>query len=171
MSWIYTYLTSRSTSNPYGLRVRNLSRVAPGRIYRGARPDPKVVPELRGAFQCKSVVCLELPGPNVDEERAAVEAAGLLWRPLPISDKETPPADFAARWLQIATDQALWPIFVHCAGGRHRTGLAVAIYRVAVERWAKDAAWAEAKERGFYAALDHGALERYFFALSIGARP
>jgi protein tyrosine/serine phosphatase len=166
MSWIWTYLTSRSKSNPYGLAVANLSRVQPGRLYRGARPAVGVVPELGRAFQCKTVVCLLPDSAEVAEERRAVEAARMNWRPLPISDKETPPPDFADRWLTLATDSTLWPIFVHCEGGRHRTGLAVAIYRVTVERWAKEAAWKEAEERGFYGARGHEPLREYFFALS-----
>lgn len=43
--------------------------------------------------------------------------------------------DEVAAFLAVATDPAMRPVLVHCAEGRDRTGLAVAAYRVAVDRW------------------------------------
>jgi protein tyrosine/serine phosphatase len=31
-----------------------------------------------------------------------------------------------------------WPVFVHCAQGRDRTGYSVAVYRMVVENWPVD---------------------------------
>ena len=35
-------------------------------------------------------------------------------------------------------DPKTWPIFIHCAGGKDRTGYSVAAYRMAFENWKPD---------------------------------
>jgi len=40
--------------------------------------------------------------------------------------------------LKILEDRDNWPVFVHCAEGRDRTGYSVATYRMAVENWSVD---------------------------------
>ncbi|MGH7817758.1 MAG: fused DSP-PTPase phosphatase/NAD kinase-like protein, partial [Candidatus Binatia bacterium] len=40
--------------------------------------------------------------------------------------------------LKILEDPKNWPVFVHCAEGRDRTGYSVATYRMVVENWSVD---------------------------------
>ena len=49
----------------------------------------------------------------------------------------------AVRFLQIMTAPGRRPVFVHCLHGSDRTGLMVALYRVAIQGWTKDRAIAE----------------------------
>ncbi len=41
-------------------------------------------------------------------------------------------------FLRVLEDQNNWPVFVHCAEGKDRTGYAVATYRIVTEHWTPD---------------------------------
>ena len=53
------------------------------------------------------------------------------------------------RFLQIVTDKARQPVFVHCQHGADRTGMMCAIYRVTVDGWSKQQAIDEMTKGGF----------------------
>lgn len=53
------------------------------------------------------------------------------------------------RFLQIVTDPKQTPVLVHCWHGSDRTGMMVAMYRIAVQGWSKDEAIREMKTGGF----------------------
>jgi len=53
------------------------------------------------------------------------------------------------RFLQIATDPARTPVFVHCKRGADRTGLVCAVYRMVVCKWPREKAVRETTEGGF----------------------
>jgi protein tyrosine/serine phosphatase len=53
------------------------------------------------------------------------------------------------RFLRIVTDTNRAPVFVHCLHGSDRTGTMIAIYRMAVENWSKEAAIEEMTRGGF----------------------
>ena len=38
-------------------------------------------------------------------------------------------------FLKIVNDPKNQPVYVHCVGGRHRTGVMTAIYRMTVDKW------------------------------------
>ncbi len=54
------------------------------------------------------------------------------------------------RFLQVVTDEANRPVFVHCRRGADRTGMSLAVYRVVVQGWSKDEAVAEMTQGGFH---------------------
>ena len=60
-----------------------------------------------------------------------------------------PHDDDVVRFLQIVTDESRLPAFVHCRRGADRTGMMVAIYRIAVQGWDKEQAIAEMTQGGF----------------------
>ena len=47
------------------------------------------------------------------------------------------------------------PVYVHCVGGRHRTGVMTAIYRMTQDVWSADEAFSEMKQYNFGAAFLH----------------
>ncbi len=63
--------------------------------------------------------------------------------------------------LDTMQDQALRPLYVHCRFGRDRTGLAVGMYRVHVQKWESQVAYQEMRKFGFAPALVWG-LWAYF---------
>jgi protein tyrosine/serine phosphatase len=52
---------------------------------------------------------------------------------------------------------------VHCAGGRHRTGATIAVYRMAKQGWSAEAAYREMKAYDFYTRWGHGGYKTYVF--------
>jgi tyrosine-protein phosphatase SIW14 len=53
------------------------------------------------------------------------------------------------KFLRIATTPELQPVLVHCQHGSDRTGTMVALYRIVVQGWSKEAALEEMTEGGY----------------------
>jgi tyrosine-protein phosphatase SIW14 len=80
-----------------------------------------------------------------------------------MSDSRQPSAEQAELFLKIVNDPANQPVFVHCLGGRHRTGAMSAIYRITHDGWSADQAYLEMKRYDFEYGMGHGSLKRYVF--------
>jgi len=68
--------------------------------------------------------------------------------------------------LKLVNDPANWPVYVHCAGGRHRTGAMTAIYRITHDSWDAERAFSEMKKYGYYSFPNHGSLKKYVYNYS-----
>jgi protein tyrosine/serine phosphatase len=66
-----------------------------------------------------------------------------------MSTHEAPSADVIAKFLALVNDPANQPVYVHCIGGRHRTGVMTAIYRMTMDGWNSAKALAEMKQYKF----------------------
>lgn len=53
------------------------------------------------------------------------------------------------KFLRIVTTPALQPVLVHCEYGSDRTGTMVAVYRIAIQGWSKEAAILEMTQGGY----------------------
>jgi protein tyrosine/serine phosphatase len=122
-------------------------------FYRGARPKPEDFRNL-AALGIKTVI--DLTDNSRDREQPAVEAAGMRYVNIPIVDKEMPSADQVSAFLKVANNPATGKFYVHCAGGRHRTGMMGAVYRFNHDHWNYDRAYAEMKQYDFYTSNGHG---------------
>jgi tyrosine-protein phosphatase SIW14 len=127
-------------------------------IYRGSQPKDEEYQEL-AAVGVRTI--LDLREDAKSNSRADAERAGLQYFNLPLGDKEYPQADAAQRFLQIVNDQTNWPVYVHCAGGRHRTGSMIAVYRMSVDHWTLNQAYEEMKKFDFYTGGGHGCYKEY----------
>jgi protein tyrosine/serine phosphatase len=78
-----------------------------------------------------------------------------------MSDTRYPAEDQIQQFLKIATDPSTGTFYVHCAGGRHRTGVAGAVYRMTVDGWDYDRAYKEMKGYDFYTRWGHGAMKDF----------
>ena len=129
-------------------------------IYRGAQPKGDNYRQL-AAIGVKTIVDLQADAKN--KRRAEAERAGLRYINLPMEDKRYPQADAATRFLEVVNNQANWPVYVHCAGGRHRTGVMVAVYRMVVDHWTADQAYDEMMRYDFYISRGHGCYKDYVY--------
>src|SRR5215510_7811018 len=129
-------------------------------FYRGAQPEGRNY-ELLAAFGIKTIV--DLRDDAKADAQSATERAGMRYINLPMKEKSYPQADTAERFLAIVNDQANWPVFVHCAGGRHRTGVMAAIYRMSVDGWGVDQAYHEMKRYDFSTSWGHGCYKEYVY--------
>ena len=128
--------------------------------YRGAQPRADQYDELAEAG-VKTIV--DLRDDARSYARPAAERVGLRYINLPLNDKRYPPKDAAARFLAIVNDPANWPVYVHCAGGRHRTGAMTAVYRMTQEGWDINRAYSEMKEYDFYTRRGHRPYKVYVY--------
>jgi protein tyrosine/serine phosphatase len=173
----------------FALAVLSISLVAPAAPIRlDERPDEKSAPTLRIGIQnfgkvndhfyrgslpkqsdyaalvalgVKTVISLrQRPDERV---RQMAERAGMRYINVPMKVRGYPQADLAPRFLALVNDPENWPVYVHCHGGRHRTGVMTAIYRMEIEGWDVQRAYAEMRQYGFYKRWGHGPLKAYVF--------
>jgi protein tyrosine/serine phosphatase len=129
-------------------------------FYRGGQPKGRNYEQL-AALGIKTIV--DLREDAMDDARSATERAGMRYINLPMKEKSYPQPDTATRFLQIVNDEANWPVFIHCAGGRHRTGVMTAVYRMSVEGWGIDRAYQEMKRYDFSTSWGHGCYKDYVY--------
>jgi protein tyrosine/serine phosphatase len=122
-------------------------------FYRGARPKSEDFRNL-AALGIKTVI--DLTDNSREREEPAVVAAGMRYVNIPIVDKAYPSAEQVSAFLKVANDPATGKFYVHCAGGRHRTGIMGAVYRFNHDHWNYDQAYAEMKQYDFYTSNGHG---------------
>ena len=142
----------KSESNFPNIKISNFGQMDEN-FYRGARPKDKDYPAL-AALGIKTII--DLTDNSRSYEQPAVEAAGLRYVNIPIVDKTAPSADQIATFLKVVNDPATGKFYVHCAGGRHRTGVMGAVYRFNHDHWNLDQAYAEMLKYDFYTSNGHG---------------
>ena len=100
-------------------------------LYRGAQPTAD---GLRAAEKLGVKTVIDLRAFHSDTD----EGAGTQLALEHISFKTWHPEDEdVIRFLKLATAKKNQPVFVHCQHGSDRTGTMIAIYRIAVQGWAK----------------------------------
>jgi len=144
--------------------IKNFGRMD-DHFYRGAQPGEADFKALKG-LGIKTIIDLR-NDPKSYEKRDA-EAAGMRYVNIPMSDSETPNDREIQQFLKIANDPACWPFYVHCAGGRHRTGVMGAVYRMNHDGWNAAQAYKEMKQYDFYTHGGHGPLKHYVLDYSQG---
>lgn len=60
-----------------------------------------------------------------------------------------PENEDVVKFLRIATSPALQPVLVHCQHGSDRTGTMIAVYRIIVQGWSREAATLEMTQGGY----------------------
>ena len=146
--------------------IENFGKVN-DRIYRGAQPAGDHYRQLV-EFGIKTV--LDLRGDADLGARSAAEKAGLKYINLPLESKEYPQADAAARFLEIVNNEENWPVYTHCAGGRHRTGAMIAVYRMSIDNWTVNQAYNEMKDYDFTRVGDTVATKTTFLTIPATSR-
>jgi len=142
----------KSDSNFPNIKISNFGQMDEN-FYRGARPKDKDYAAL-AALGIKTVI--DLTDNSRSYEQPAVEAAGLRYVNIPLVDKSYPTADQVNAFLKVVNDPATGKFYVHCAGGRHRTGIMGAVYRFNHDHWNLEQAYAEMLKYDFYTSNGHG---------------
>jgi protein tyrosine/serine phosphatase len=136
------------------IKIKNFGKMD-DRLYRGAQPKQEDYKDL-AALGVKTVVDLQ-DSPTSYEKRAA-EAVGMRYVNIPMSDSSYPKQESIDTFLKLVNDPSTGVMFIHCAGGRHRTGVIGAVYRFNVNHWTFDQAYSEMKDYDFYTRWGHGDL-------------
>ncbi len=148
---------SQTTST--GAKIDNFGQINEN-YYRGAQPSASGFVALKG-MGVKTVIDLQKDG--IVQEAAWVEDAGMKYIKIPLSSTHPATAEQTEYFLKLVNDPSNWPVYVHCAGGRHRTGEMTAIYRITHDSWSADQAFNEMNRYGYYSFPNHGSLKKYVY--------
>jgi len=141
------------------IRIKNFGCINDN-FYRGAQPREGDYADLSAAG-VKTVLDLQEDGEA--HEQQLVEAAGMKFYRIGLSDSSWPSPEKASQFLKIVNDPANQPVFIHCHGGKHRAGVMTAIYRMTHDGWTADHAYAEMKRYDFESGFGHSALKAYVY--------
>lgn len=143
--------------NPNSIRIKNFGQMDE-RFYRGGQPKERDYKDL-AALGIQTVIDLqEDPKPY---ERPLVEGLGMRYINIPMIAKKYPTPEATEMFLRTISDPASGKIFIHCAGGRHRTGAMGAVYRFRFYNWSFDQVYKEMKQYDFYTSWGHGAFKDF----------
>ena len=149
--------SAKSNHSFTGVQIKNFGQLDE-RFYRGAQPKERDYQSL-AALGIKTVI--DLRDDPVGYERKDVEALGMRYVNIPLSDTRYPGESQIAEFLKTVNDPATGKFYVHCAGGRHRTGVMGAVYRYTYYGWDYDKVYKEMKDYDFYTRWGHGAMKDY----------
>jgi protein tyrosine/serine phosphatase len=149
-----------------GIEISNFGQMDE-RYYRGARPK-----EGKGQFEALKALgiqtIIDLQDKPREYEKREAEAAGLKYINIPMADGDYPDPKHIDEFLRLANDPGTGIFYAHCAGGRHRTGITGAAYRMTKYGWGLEQAYKEMKNYDFYSSWGHG--EQKDFVIDYAAK-
>ena len=144
-------------TNISAVNIKNFGQMD-DRFFRGGQPKEDQYPQL-AALGIKTVI--DLQDDPTGYEKQNVEALGMKYINIPMSDKDYPETTKIDQFLKLVDDPSTGKFYVHCAGGRHRTGVMGAVYRFNHYNWNYDQAYAEMKKYDFYTRWGHGDMKKF----------
>jgi protein tyrosine/serine phosphatase len=167
-----TLLPSRSTAQTSegtrSARVADVSTITilkfgqvNANYYRGGEPKDGDYAAL-AALGIRTVLALR-PAESNDQEARLVEAAGMTFHRIAMHSEVAPTLEHVAEFMTIVSDPARQPVYVHCSGGKHRTGAMTAVYRMEHDGWTADRAYQEMKRYGFGPSRWHRELRDFVY--------
>jgi protein tyrosine/serine phosphatase len=151
---------SGHTGSLDNIRIYNFGRINEN-YFRGGQPGAEDFADL-AALGVKTVVDLQADGDP--SESSVVQRAGMKYIRIGMTTRVAPTSEQLAQFLQLVNDPASQPVYVHCAGGRHRTGVMTAVYRMTEDQWTADQAFKEMKSYNFGPDFLHPEFKRFVYA-------
>ncbi len=164
------YAKGGSNSTFPNVRIKNFGQMDE-RFYRGA--EPKGLEDIQALKDLGINTVIDLQEKPEPTERGNVESLGMRYVNIPMVDKAYPKPEWVAAFLKTVDDPSTGKFFVHCAGGRHRTGSMGAVYRFEKYGWNYDQVYAEMKQYDFYTSWGHGDFKTFVedYAKQMQSRP
>jgi len=163
------------TSTPAASVSSALNRISIGNFgkvneyyFRGSQPKGSDYRDL-AALGVKTVIDLQADGPS--NESGLVTATGMKFFRIGMTTSKAPTDSQLAQFFEIVNNPANQPVYVHCAGGRHRTGTMTALYRMTFDGWNAAQAYNEMKQYRFEGFPDHPVLRNYVYAYKAAPLP
>ena len=142
------------------INIDNFGRIS-DTYYRGAQPDGRGFAEL-AKLGVKTIINLT-SFDALPDEPAMVAEAGMKYVAIPMTTRVPPTAEQLAQFLSVVNDPASQPVYVHCVGGKHRTGVMSAVYRMTQHAWTPDQAFSEMKKFKFGATFLHPEFKSFVY--------
>ena len=128
------------------------------RFFRGGQPKEEDYKQLQ-ALGISTII--DLTDDPKSYEKPTVESLGMHYVNIPMSDSKYPENAQIDQFLKLVGDPNTGKFFVHCAGGRHRTGVMGAVYRFNNYHWNFDQVYSEMKKYDFYTRWGHGNMKKF----------
>ncbi len=157
--------TAQSSSNRVE-GVANFGQVTE-RYFRGGQVTPSGVDKL-AEMGVRTII--DLRDKPSEGEPEACKRNGINYHKFPMDGSLTPDDKSVNEILSIIQN-AKEPVYVHCSAGKHRAGAIAALYRIRVQGWSKEQAWAEQQSYGFGPAEEHPALYAYVYGEALNKGP
>jgi protein tyrosine/serine phosphatase len=150
-----------ATSNPSRIHIDNFGMVNTN-YYRGAQPKGHDYADL-AALGVKTVIDLTDDDSEASEP-SMVKSAGMQSIRIPMNVHRVPTPGELSQFLKIVNDPANQPVYVHCVGGRHRTGVMTAAYRMTNDGWSAGKAFSEMKSYKYGADFLHSEFKQFVYS-------
>lgn len=150
---------TNSSAKLSNIHIKNFGRINDN-YYRGAQPDSRDYADLAAAG-VKTVIDLTKDGHS--DEAGLVARAGMKFYRIPMTTSDRPSDAAVKQFLKLVNDPANFPVYVHCQGGRHRTGTMTAVYRMTQDGWTANRAYAEMKQYHFEGFPGHPKLKNFVY--------
>ena len=157
---VITLCLASSALAQYAIGIDNFGRVNDN-YFRGAQPEGTDYASL-AALGVKTVINLTKYDADPAEE-SMVTRNGMAYLHIPMTTQVAPTKDQLATFLSVVNDPARQPVYVHCVGGRHRTGVMTAVYRMTHDGWTPDRAFKEMKQYKFGLDFLHLEFKRFVY--------
>lgn len=144
-------------ADTHTVKIKNFGQMD-DRFFRGAQPKEKDYKDL-AKLGIRTIIDLR-DDPEAYEKRMA-ESLGMTYINIPMIEKQYPTPEATELFLKTVNDPTTGKFFVHCAGGRHRTGVMGAIYRFKFYNWNFEQVYKEMKQYDFYTRWGHGAFKDF----------
>jgi protein tyrosine/serine phosphatase len=143
------------------IRIDNFGEINAA-FYRGSQPKERDYADL-AAIGVKTLINLTSDDADAREE-ALARQSGMKYVQIPMNTRVVPTPAELAKFLAVVSDPASQPIYVHCVGGRHRTGVMTAVYRMTHDGWSADQAFREMKQYKFGADFLHPEFKQFVYS-------
>ncbi|SRR5258708_4523198 len=149
-------LVAQTTPN-----IDNFARVD-STYYRGAQPEGHDYADLK-ALGVRTIINLTSDDAEPNE-KAMAQSVGIKYVQIPMTTHTVPTSAQLSQFLSLVNDPADQPVYVHCVGGRHRTGVMTAVYRMTHEGWTAARAFNEMKQYKFGADFLHSEFKNFVYS-------
>jgi len=150
------------------IHIDNFAKVS-DTYYRGAQPGGSDYADLAG-LGVKTIINLIGDSDLDASEQARVEQQGMRYVSIPMSTRTAPTQQQLDAFLAVVNDPASQPVYVHCVGGRHRTGVMTAVYRMTKDGLSGEAAFSEMKRFKYGPDFLHPEFKKFVYEYSVHNR-
>ena len=140
------------------VKIKNFGQMDE-RFFRGAQPKDEADYKALAQLGVKTVI--DLTDNPKEYEKPLVESLGMKYVNIPMIGKKYPTPEATEAFLKTVNNPDTGKFFVHCAGGRHRTGAMGAVYRYEFYNWDFEKVYQEMKQYDFYTSWGHGAFKDF----------
>ena len=125
--------------------IKNFGKVNDN-YFRGSQPTHSQMAALK-AMGVKTVI--DLRRDYVSQERQWANDLKMNYVNIPLKASKAATKEQTEEFLRLVNDPVNAPVYVHCKGGRHRTGALTAVYRITHDGWTAQQAFDEMKKYDF----------------------